>query len=277
MTLIDLHVHSSLSDGSDSIVKVLEMAKEKDVAVLSFVDHDTTETYRKAVSIAEEAGIRLIPGIEISAYDYKRDRKVHVLGYAYDHAAENINALTGPLLERRHRHSLWQIGRIREYGIEVDIGRIEARLGAGRTIYKQHIMEDITDAHFTTPEYQELYRTLFKGDGPAAGDIEYIDVFDAVRAIKADNGLAVIAHPGQLDSYDVTEECAALGLDGIEQYHPDHMAPDFERVGQLAEKYGLFTTGGSDYHGHFGAKVNVGIDKSLLTNFLFDEVLDKFC
>ncbi|AKG73561.1 PHP domain-containing protein [Salinicoccus halodurans] len=270
MTLIDLHVHSSLSDGSDSYRKVLEVAKEKDVAVLSFVDHDITATYRPASRVAGEFGIKLIPGIEISAYDFKRNRKVHVLGYDYDLNAENIHELTKPLLRRRHAHSLRQIEQIRAFGVDVDVERIASRLGGAQTIYKQHIMEEITDAPFTSEEYQNLYRKLFKGDGPAAGDIRYIDVKDAIRAVKADGGFAVIAHPGQLDSYAMIEECVEIGIDGIEQFHPDHTAEDFERVQALADRFDLFTTGGSDYHGHFGAKVDVGIDKNLLTNLPFD-------
>lgn len=277
MTLVDLHVHSSLSDGSDSYRKVLEVAKENDVEVLSFVDHDITSTFRPAARIANEFGIRLIPGIEISAYDFARRRKVHVLGYNYALEAKNIHRLTKPLLSRRHAHSLRQIEQIKDYGIDIDIERIKSRRGSAQTIYKQHIMEEVTDARFESGEYQEQYKTLFKGKGPAAGDIEYIDVKDAIRAIKADNGLVVIAHPGQLDSYDMIEECVDIGIDGIEQFHPDHRMEDFERVGQLAERFDLFTTGGSDYHGHFGAKVNVGIDKSLLTNYPFDEVQDKNC
>lgn len=270
MTLVDLHVHSSLSDGSDSYRKVLELAKENDVEVLSFVDHDTTSTFRPASRIADAFGIRLIPGIEISAYDFARGRKVHVLGYDYDLEAGNIHQLTKPLLGRRHAHSLWQTEQIRHFGIDIDVERIKSRLGTDQAIYKQHIMEEITDAPFTSAAYQKLYKTLFKGDGPAAGDIEYVDVKDAIRAIKADNGLVVIAHPGQLDSYDMIEECVDIGIDGIEQFHPDHTTDDFARVGRLAEHFNLFTTGGSDYHGHFGAKATLGIDKSLLTKYPLD-------
>jgi len=277
MTRIDLHVHSSLSDGSDSYRKVLETARENDVEILSFVDHDITSTYRPASFVAREFGIRLIPGIEISAYDFKRERKVHVLGYNYDPDAGNIHKLTKPLLARRHAHSIWQIGQIRKYGIDANAERIISRLIHGQTIYKQHIMEDITDAPYMSEEYQNLYRKLFKGTGPAAGDIEYIDVKEAIRAIKADHGLVVIAHPGQLDSYDMIEECVDLGIDGIEQFHPDHGPEDIKRAGLMAKRHGLFTTGGSDYHGHFGAQVNVGIDKGLLTNNPFDEVPDKNC
>src|SRR5690625_5203386 len=112
MTKIDLHVHSNFSDGKDSVKEVLDLAKKREVEILSFVDHDTILTYSKALSYANQLGIKLIPGIEISAYDFKRKRKVHVLGYKYDLDAPNIKKLTEPLLNRRHLHSLSQIEKI---------------------------------------------------------------------------------------------------------------------------------------------------------------------
>ncbi|WP_020008152.1 PHP domain-containing protein [Salinicoccus albus] len=266
---IDLHVHSAFSDGSDSIGTVIEKAKARNVDVLSFVDHDFTATYPRARETAHAAGIRLIPGVEISAYDFSRDRKVHVLGYDYDLAAPNIRQVTDPLLERRHAHSLRQIEQLKHEGVDVDASRIASRLEPGQTIYKQHIMADITAAHFTSEHYQTLYRRLFKGDGPAAGDIVYADVFEAVRAIRADGGYAVIAHPGQLNSYDLITEVIAAGLDGIEIIHPDHTPADFRKVTALCERYGLFTTGGSDYHGDFGAKASIGIEKRMLKDHPF--------
>ena len=103
MNKIDLHVHSNFSDGKDSVNKVLDLAKARGVKMLSFVDHDTNLTYNEALPYARRIGIDLVPGIEISAYDFKRKRKVHILGYNYDLDAPNIKKLTEPLLSRRHR------------------------------------------------------------------------------------------------------------------------------------------------------------------------------
>lgn len=260
---IDLHVHSNFSDGKDSVKKVLDLAKKRNVEMLSFVDHDTNLTYNEALSYAEELGIDLIPGIEISAYDFKRKRKVHILGYNYDLDAPNIKKLTEPLQTRRHQHSLEQIKKIEDYGIDVDLDEVKKTVGPAGVIYKQHIMHAICDEHYTCPKYTTKYRTLFKNSGPAAGDIKYIDYIDALRAIKKDNGLAVIAHPGQLQSYELIDESYQL-IDGLEKFHPDHSQEDYEKIDALIEKYGFFTTGGSDFHGDFGASVEIGIDSSLL-------------
>lgn len=260
---IDLHVHSNFSDGKDNVNKVLDLAKKRSTEMLSFVDHDTNMTYIEALPYAKKLGIQLIPGIEISAYDFKRNRKVHVLGYNYDPDAPNIKKLTEPLLEKRHKHSLEQIRKIEAYGIDVDIEEVKKTAGPLGVIYKQHIMHAICDDHYTCPKYTTKYRTLFKNSGPAAGDIEYIDYADALKAIKQDGGLTVIAHPGQLNSYELIDDSYQL-IDGLEKYHPDHSEADLERIDALTEKYGFFITGGSDFHGDFGNTVEIGIDSELL-------------
>src|SRR5699024_7657184 len=102
------------------------------------------------------------------------------------------------------------------------------------------------------------YRHLFKGKGICAGDILYVDAKEAVTAIKADGGQAVLAHPGQLDSYEIIEELVRYGLDGIERNHYDHTQKDVIKVEQYAKEYDLLMTGGSDFHGKFGKAIQIG-------------------
>ncbi|MFK3936175.1 hypothetical protein ACI2JA_01510 [Alkalihalobacillus sp. NPDC078783] len=179
-----------------------------------------------------------------------------------------------PLLARRHAHSLWQMERIAEAGYSIDHKQVARLALPSETIYKQHIMAHLTDAPVSSSAYQTLYRYLFKGDGPAAGDILYVDAFDAVRAIKVDGGIAIVAHPGQLDSYDLIPELLEAGLDGVERNHPDHDSSDHERIDQLARTYDLLLTGGSDYHGSFGTPVTIGSEASDLSN---DDTFLQFC
>jgi len=261
----DLHVHSHYSDGADSVGAVMQQAAMNGVRQLSFVDHDTTASLAEAQRLAKNYGLEVIPGIEISAYDFKRDRKVHILGYGYQLPATNIHQLCDPLLERRQAHSLWQIEQIRKAGFTLDRDAIQASAYPSQTIYKQHIMRNLTDAAYTSAAYQALYRQLFKDNGVAAGDIEYVNAFDAVEAIVADGGLAVVAHPGQLDTYALIPELVKHGLGGIESNHLDHAIADQQRVEELAQRHGLIMTGGTDYHGAFGASVEVGAICSPLT------------
>lgn len=254
----DFHVHSHYSDGSDSVEDVLRQAKASGVEIISFVDHDTVAGWPEIRERAAEYGIQAVSGIEISAYDFKRNRKVHILGYGYNPEAHHIKRLCDKLQARRHRHSLGQIEQIKAAGFALEAEAVIASALPSTTVYKQHIMKELTDADYSSPEYQQLYKSLFKGQGPASGDIEYIDAFEAVKAIRADGGLAVVAHPGQLDSYDLIPELIAVGLGGVERNHMDHSAEDHKKVEMLAEAYGLVMTGGTDYHGAFGAPVEVG-------------------
>ncbi|GGA33947.1 PHP domain-containing protein [Psychrobacillus lasiicapitis] len=254
----DLHVHSSFSDGSEAVETVLKLAKERDVTQISFVDHDTVKGLSKVCMLGEKYQIEVIPGIEISAYDFKRDRKVHILGYNYDPEAVHIRAICDDLLKRRQTHSLWQIKQIQKAGYKLDVEKIIETAKPSETIYKQHIMRHLTEADYTSLSYKQLYKSLFKGVGVASGDIVYIDAVDAVKAIVADGGLAVVAHPGQLDSYDLIPELIPYGLGGIERNHPDHTASDYQKVEALAKRYGLVMTGGTDFHGAYGAPIPLG-------------------
>lgn len=254
----DLHVHSHFSDGADSVEDVIKKAKEHRVTHLSFVEHDTTAGLDEALTLGSTYGVSIIPGIEISSYDFKRKRKVHVLGYRYHPDAVHIKHLCEPLLKRRHAHSLWQMERIKACGYELNEQQVQSTAHPSETIYKQHVMDHLTTASYQTVEYQTLYKKLFKNDGPAAGDIEYLDAREAVEAIVNDGGIPVLAHPGQLNSYSIIPELLEAGLKGIELSHPDHNEKDHVLIQELATKHGLIMTGGTDYHGAYGIPVSPG-------------------
>lgn len=254
----DLHVHSHYSDGSDSVEALMKQAKKAGITHMSIVDHDTVAGWQEIKKAARLYDIRVIPGIEISAYDYKRDRKVHVLGYHYREDAPHIKELCDPLLKRRHENSLWQINQINSLDYCLERDEIMKIASPSNTIYKQHIMRHITKKPFTSNDYQRLYRSLFKGEGIAKKDIAYVGAFDAVKAIVADGGIAVVAHPGQLNSYDLIPDLVEAGLGGIELEHPDHTETDHRRVKELADRYNLLMTGGTDYHGLFGIEIGIG-------------------
>ncbi len=171
------------------------MAKQNGLTHMSIVDHDTTRHVKPAKLLAEKYGITFISGIEISAYDFKRNRKVHILGYDFQDETPHIDALCKPLLDRRHQHSLWQLERIQQAGFNINLDSVMSYVSDGEVLYKQHIMNALIDATYNSVEYRTLYRNLFKGAGVAAGDIPYIDAFKAVEAIRADGGYAVAGTP----------------------------------------------------------------------------------
>lgn len=254
----DFHVHTDISDGSFGIEETIQIARENCVTHMAVTNHDTVRGLRAAIEEGEKEGVIIIPGIELSAYDYINRRKVHVLGYNFEFEGKNITKLCNPILERRNKNSFWQIDRLRDNGYKINMLNILKKSKNSKTIYKQHIMAELTDRPFNDEIYSELYKGLFKNNGICSRDIQYVDVFEAVKAIKSDKGIAVLAHPGQLDSYSIIKELVEAGLDGIELNHMDHTEEDIKKIKEYANKYNLILTGGSDFHGEYGKAISLG-------------------
>ncbi|QNB44986.1 PHP domain-containing protein [Thermanaerosceptrum fracticalcis] len=255
---VDLHVHTSISDSNLSIEETIKLSRKNGVRFLGITDHDTVEGLEEAVATGRNYGIQVIPGIEISAFDYQRGRKVHILGYNFDLKASHIKKLCQPLLARRQENSLWQIKSLRDHGFDISLQEVQEKARVSTCIYKQHIMAVLMDKGYTDRIYSHLYYTLFRNKGICARDIDYVDVFAAVEAVKKDGGQAILAHPGQLDSYEIMEELWEVGLDGVELYHEDHGPKDYQIIMKYAQKRSLLLTGGSDYHGRYGGKTALG-------------------
>ena len=258
----DLHLHTRYSDGSLWPREALVQAKSRGLGFVSFVDHDTTAGTATAASIGLRMGMTVVPGVEISAYDPERDRKVHILGYNYRMPAEHIEALCRPLRQGRDTNTRKQVEEIIAAGYSITLDQVvghargphfDPEIHPEPALFQQHIMLALIDAGYTDTITGELYRTLFGGGGVAAHDIEYADARDAVRAIRADGGVPVLAHPGQLDSWDTVPDLVEAGLRGIEVIHGDHTSQDRERARELATTHDLIMTGGSDDHGAYGS------------------------
>lgn len=254
----DLHCHTTISDGSFTVKETLELAKMNGLTHLAITNHDTVRGLKEAIALGKEIGITVIPGIEISAYDYKRNRKVHLLGYNFDLKGTHLTVVCKKLLEDRHELSIKQSQIIRSYDYELPQEALDIYSKDSQVLYKQHIMKALMDRGYTEHINGKLYHNLFKGSGPCNLEIEYIDVFKALEAIIADGGIPVLAHPGQLDSYELVEELVPLGLRGIEKYHCSHNEEALIKIQQLADKYQLFVTGGSDFHGLYGTEGTIG-------------------
>ncbi|MDO5028218.1 MAG: PHP domain-containing protein [Bacillota bacterium] len=254
----DFHLHSNFSDSSRSVEDIIDLAKAKGLEAISIVDHDTTETYAYIKTLDLDQTLKIIPGLEISAYDYKNMRKVHLLAYNYQEPAVNINRLCQETLAKRNANSEEKLRLLEENSYAIDHDQINRSKNSTQTLYKQHIMAGLTGGDFNSKAYQDLYKSIFKNGGLADFDIEYVDVFKAMEAVLADGGLPVLAHPGELDSFSIVGDLVAKGLKGIEVYHSSHSKEDEQRALNLAQDYGLFITGGSDDHGAYGKKVDLG-------------------
>jgi len=241
----DLHMHSTFSDGSDTIGQLINIARNKGLDAIAITDHDTLS---HASQIPTDSGIQVIVGVELSAFHRKSNTRTHILVYRIQ-KPEIITALTQPILEARNENSEKQADILIRAGFRIDMDKI-ARAG-GKYLYKQHIMDWLVTTGQASEMFGGFYKKTFKNGGICAFDIEYVDAFNALRAAKEAGGLAVLAHPGQQQNFRLIPELVKSGLDGIELNHHSHSQKDLEIIKNYAGQYGLFMTGGSDYHGKY--------------------------
>lgn len=247
MIRADLHTHSRVSDGSYTITELAQEAALHGLDVLAVTDHDTLA---QADQIPSGLPVRVIPGIEVSAYDYRAGSRVHILGYNI-RDARLVEDFVHPLLEARHENSLRQIRILQKNGFAVE--QDELCRADGKYIYKQHIMEYLVKTGQAPDMFGDFYRSIFKNDGICAFDIHYLDPYQAVRTIRQAGGLAVLAHSGQQQNFALIPDLVKAGLNGLELNHPANTTRDRMLIREYAERYDLFLTGGSDFHGAYEA------------------------
>jgi len=255
----DLHVHTNISDSSFSISETLRLAKEANLSYIGITDHDTIAGLKEAQETGRKHGIGVIPGIEISAYHFLKRKKVHILGFCFDQEAFNIKKLCSPLLIERTKNTLRKVQILQNHGYDITKEEVIEKGKDSHALYKQHLMAVLVDKGYCSEIYSNLYYELFGSTGICSGDIKYADAIEAVRAVKEDGGIAVLAHPGQLQLYDIALELVLYGLDGIELYHKDHTENDEKTILEISKKHNLLMTGGSDFHGQYSeSKIRIG-------------------
>ncbi|MGP4069535.1 PHP domain-containing protein [Halobacillus sp. B29] len=256
--MIDLHCHTSISDNTMTIQEVIDLAKTKQLTHLAITDHDTTAGLQEAKQLGKQQGIEIIPGIEISAFDYKRNRRAHILGYHVPEDSTELQHLCSPMLKRRHFASYEMVQKLIQAGYPITWEEVQSHAEGSTAVYKQHIMQTLIDHGFTNEIYSPLYKKLFAAqtesgeEGIAYTPVHYLDAIDAIRTIEAAGGIPVLAHPGQFDNFDAIEEWTKYGLKGIEVYHPLHDQSLEKKAIDYAERFNLIITGGSDFHGGYG-------------------------
>lgn len=261
MMKADLHCHSRFSDGSLTIRDLVALAARLGIKALGIVDHDTVKGHLEAEKAGRDYQVAIIPGIEISAFDYKRKQKAHVLGYLMDDPQIVGEACQGMIRERQE-NSRWIVNTLIGAGYPLEWDFVK-RLAVGSTnVYKQHIMHALMEMGYASTLKGELYKTLFAKPtastppGVAYKELSYMDVTEAVGLIKKAGGVAVLAHPHGYNNLDLIPELVPLGLDGLEAWHPSHDEAAVEEIISIAEQYDLTVTGGSDFHGLYEGEAN---------------------
>ena len=247
----DLHTHTTASDGTDSPEAVVALAAEKGFSLIAITDHDTMRGVPEALAAGKRLGVRVIPGVEISAGG---QAEVHVLGYG----VKEVRRLEETLLRMqamREERMVRMVEKLRRMGIDIRLDQVTA-LSAG-TVGRSHLARALVEKRVVRDVREAFVRYLSPGR-PAYVEREKLTVEEAIRLITACGGLAGIAHPGQShgEAYWSAERFRALkpfGLRCVECHHMAHsqsVAAGFERI---ARQEGLLVTGGSDYHGQVKA------------------------
>lgn len=243
---IDLHSHSLASDGQYPAAEVASLAKRAGLAVWGLCDHDTVAGLPAAAEAAAAHGIRLVPGIELSAFLERRE--IHLLGHFIDPSHPTLTAFEDVLADHRRQRVRRMVERLGALGVHVTEEAI-LRHSGGKTIGRPHVARAIVEAGGATSVRDAFDRWLGEGK-PAYVQRYRLEAVAAVALVRGAGGTVTIAHPG-VSKLEVAEVAwlAAAGVVGIEAIHPDHNPSVRQKYQRAAEASGLVPTAGSDYHG----------------------------
>jgi predicted metal-dependent phosphoesterase TrpH len=258
---IDLHTHSTASDGTDSPAGVVHAALAAGLDVVALTDHDTFSGLAAASAAAAETGVRLVPGVEVSCV--AGDVPFHLLAYWCDPEDPGLAAELALNRDDRIPRAMEITRRLGEAGYPLTWEGVLAQVPDGATVGRPHLADALVAAGAVVDRDQAFAELLHDGSPYVVGH-HYVDHRVIVRLVQQAGGVAVLAHigassRGRLITDDVVAELAADGLAGLEVDHPDHDEQTRTRLRALADGLGLLATGSSDYHGT-GKKQGIGAD-----------------
>ncbi|MCX5767375.1 MAG: PHP domain-containing protein [Gemmatimonadetes bacterium] len=241
---IDLHSHTTASDGARTPSDSVTNAAAAGLAALAITDHDTVAGVAEARLMGDQLGVRIIAGVELSVFE--GDREVHLLGLHLDRPAHMENALTEVRHARRER-AISIVAKLNALGVPVTVEAVLAE-AAGGAIGRPHVARAIIAGGWVKDQREAFDRYLGAGR-PANVEKSRLTVADGVRLVHEAGGISVFAHPGGDGRRELIESLVAQGLDGIEIRHPSHGGEDVRRLAALTQHFDLVPSGGSDWHG----------------------------
>ena len=260
----DLQSHSTNSDGALSACEVVQRAADAGVELLALSDHDTISGVSEAIAAGREAGVRVVPAVEISAVDEGSPvpRELHILGYDIDHTGPVLTERLAEFLADREQRTLRMGAALVELGFELDEEQLQARVAAGKPIGRPHLAEAVLSAPANASRLQaeeiddigSLIRGYLIEGKPAFRLRETPTVAQAIEAIHEASGVAIWAHP----FWDISDpdevlssidRFVALGIDGVEAFYVSHTREQTELIASRCAELGPLTTGSADYHG----------------------------
>lgn len=250
--VIDLHAHTTFSDGTFTPEQLVDLARERGLTTLAVTDHDSTEGLSRAFAAAEANGDPdIVPGVEFSTV--RDGHGIHVLAYWMRLDDEDFQAELRRLRDDRFRRGEQTVAKLRELGYPITFERVK-EIAEGKNIVRPHVAQALVEAGVVPTIKDAFTPELIAEGGRAYIEKHALDPVEALGLIKDAGGLVVVAHPGLFREAlgvpdHVIEELAEAGLDGIEAAHPDHPPEAETRYREMAGRLGLVATGSSDCHG----------------------------
>lgn len=242
---VDLHVHTTASDGVSSPSSVVTAAISAGLAAIAITDHDTVDAVDEALAAAAGSSLTVVPGIELSVDD-EAAHDIHLLGLFIDHHNPALLTTLARLRECRVERARAMVAALAEAGHRIDFASVRG-LAQGGSIGRVHVARALVAAG-SAATVDEAFRLLVGRDAPFYVHKRTLSAVEAVSAVHGAGGVAVFAHPGVSGDAGLPALIAA-GVDGIEAFHAEHTASDRERFAAVAARHGLLVTGGSDFHG----------------------------
>ena len=245
----DLHCHTKLSDGSMGIDDIIVLAQKCGVDTIAITDHDCLAGTVRAKLIGERHGIKVIPGVELSAYDSENEKEVHLICYMSDSPDRLEGLCHKNLVARKRAAQYMMLKAAQRFPITTDL---VLKCAQGSTnVYPVHIMAALVESGMTTELYGELYDELFNenSDKNIIVRPKLSEPDTVLEAIHEAGGIAVLAHAGIYEDTTVLEKLVKSGLDGIEVWCPQHDEETTDALISFAKKNHLLAVGGSDFRG----------------------------
>ena len=245
----DLHTHSTASDGQYTPTEVVQKAKDIGIEVLALTDHDTLDGLPEACNAGKDHGITILRGVELGAAEYKQ---LHLLGYGFSDPAPHLSALCEAMRKSRDERKYRIIDFLKSYGVDIPLSEVE-ELAGGKIVARPHFAQVMVKHGYVATTREAFDRYL---DTDAFQRIERLKApaKDCIAAVRADGGHVSLAHPYQVGLQDeqlemLVKQLTEYGLEAIECFYSRHTPEQTAFYLQLAKRYNLHITGGSDFHG----------------------------
>lgn len=259
--MIDLHCHTTCSDGTDSPWDLVEKARNLGLSAVAVTDHDTFRGHGEARAAGTEFSIEIVPGVELSSmYNGKH---IHLLAYYVDTQSQTLCALMDRAVRERIRRNKAMVKRMKEAGYPVSWEELSERNAGNFMLGRPHVAEILMEKGVIASIQEGVEKLMGRG-GPFFVERYHIPLLDYVRAVREAHGIPVIAHLYQYRMEPealrrMIAECVDAGLMGLEGMYSTYTPEQEAEVRALAEEFSLIRTGGSDYHGTRKPKISLGV------------------